>query len=146
VPAAGASTTAATLGPDPAGCRHEAGLRPSEETRRQPEKRRARCGSVCPRSKGSPEQSDEEIEQQILILRENILPAARQMDGYMGILSLGDRSTGRSTSLTFWESEEAMRASEEAADRLRQHAADEVKEEIAGVERFEVYINEAPSS
>jgi heme-degrading monooxygenase HmoA len=81
-----------------------------------------------------------------MILRENILPAARQMDGYMGILSLGDRSTGRSTSLTFWESEEAMRASEEAADRLRQHAADEVKEEIAGVERFEVYINEAPSS
>jgi heme-degrading monooxygenase HmoA len=81
-----------------------------------------------------------------MILRENILPAARQMDGYMGILSLGDRSTGRSTSLTVWESEEAMRASEEAADRLRQHAADEVKEEIAGVERFEVYINEAPSS
>lgn len=83
---------------------------------------------------GSSEQSDEEIEQQIMILRENILPTARQMDGYRGILSLGDRSTGKSISLTFWESEEAMRESEEAADRLRQHAADEVKEEIAGVE------------
>ena len=95
---------------------------------------------------GSSEQSDEEIEQQVMILRENILPTARQMDGYKGVLSLGDRSTGKSISLTFWESEEAMRASEEAADRLRQHAADEVKEEIAGVERFEVYINEAPGS
>ena len=95
---------------------------------------------------GSSEQSDEEIEQQLMILRENILPAARQMDGYKGILSLGDRSTGKSISLTFWESEEAMRASEEAAHRLRQHAADAVKEEIAGVERFEVYINEAPDS
>lgn len=95
---------------------------------------------------GSSEQSDEEIEQQITILREKILPTARQMDGYKGILSLGDRSTGKSISLTFWQSEEAMRASEEAADELRQHAADEGKEEIAGVERFEVYINEAPDS
>lgn len=95
---------------------------------------------------GSSEQSDEETEQQIMILRENILPTARQMDGYKGVLSLGDRTTGKSISLTFWESEEAMRASEEAADMLRQHAADEVKEEIAGVERFEVYINEAPGS
>lgn len=93
---------------------------------------------------GSSEQSDEEIEQQIMILRENILPTARKMDGYKGILSLGDRSTGKSISLTFWESQEAMRASEEAAGRLRQHAADEVKEGVAGVERFEVYMNEAP--
>jgi heme-degrading monooxygenase HmoA len=61
-------------------------------------------------------------------------------------LSVGDRSTGKSITLTFWESEEAMRASEEAADKLRQQAASEVQEEIAGVERFEVYINEAPSS
>lgn len=95
---------------------------------------------------GSPGQSDDEVEQQVRILSENIIPTARQMDGYKGVLSLGDRSTGKSISLTFWESEEAMRASEEDADKLRQQAADEVQEEIAGVERFEVYINEAPSS
>jgi heme-degrading monooxygenase HmoA len=95
---------------------------------------------------GSRGQSEDEIEQQVKILRENIIPTARQMGGYQGVLSLGDRSTGKSITLTFWESEEAMRASEEAADKLRQQAADEVQEEIAGVERFEVYINEAPSS
>ncbi len=95
---------------------------------------------------GATGQSDEEIEQQIAILRNNIIPTARQMDGYQGVLTLGDRSTGKSVSLTFWESEEAMRASEEAADRLRQQAADETQEQIASVERFEVYINEAPSS
>ena len=95
---------------------------------------------------GSAGQSDGEIEQQTNILRENIIPIARQMGGYQGVLSVGDRSTGKSITLTFWESEEAMRASEEAADKLRQQAADEVEEEIAGVERFEVYINEAPSS
>lgn len=93
---------------------------------------------------GSPGQSDEEIEQQIKILRENILPMVRQMKGYKGVLSVGDRSTGKAVSLTFWESEEAMRASEEAANKLRQQAADEVQEQITSVERFEVYINEAP--
>ena len=95
---------------------------------------------------GSAGQSDEEIEQQIAILRNNIIPTARQMDGYKGVLSIGDRSTGKAISLTFWESEKAMRASEEAADRLRAQAADETQEQIAGVERFEVYINEVPSS
>ncbi len=95
---------------------------------------------------GSAGRSDEEIEQQIGILRNNILPTARKMDGYKGVLTLGDRSTGKSVSLTFWETEEAMRASEEAADRLRQQSADETQDQIAGVERFEVYINEVPSS
>jgi len=95
---------------------------------------------------GSPGQSDDEVEQQVRILSENIIPTARQMDGYKGVLSLGDRSTGKSISLTFWESQEAMRASEEAADKLRQQAADDVQEEIASVERFEVYINEAPTA
>ncbi len=95
---------------------------------------------------GSPGQSDEEIEQQIKVLKDNVIPTARQMDGYKGVLTIGDRSTGKSISLTFWESAEAMRASEEAADRLRQQAADEFQDEIAGVERFEVYITEMPSS
>lgn len=95
---------------------------------------------------GSKDQSDEEIEQQVRTLKDNIIPTARRLDGYQGVLSVGDRSTGKSMTLTFWESEEAMRASEEAADKLRQQAADEVQEEIAGVERFEVYINETPTS
>ena len=95
---------------------------------------------------GAAGRSDEEIEQQIGILRNNILPTARKMDGYKGALTIGDRSTGKSVSLTFWETEEAMRASEEAADRLRQQSADETQDQIAGVERFEVYINEVPSS
>jgi heme-degrading monooxygenase HmoA len=95
---------------------------------------------------GSAGQSDDEIEQQVTTLKDNIIPTARRMDGYQGVLSVGDRSTGKSMTLTFWESEEAMRASEEGADKLRQQAADEVQEEITGVERFEVYINETPTS
>ncbi len=95
---------------------------------------------------GAAGQSDEEIEQQLESVRNKILPTARQMDGYQGALTLGDRSTGKSVSLTFWESEEAMRASEEAADRLRQQSAEETQDQIVGVERFEVYINEMPTA
>jgi heme-degrading monooxygenase HmoA len=95
---------------------------------------------------GSPNQSDEEIAQVLKVLRENILPAARQMDGYKGVISVGDRSNGKGVTLTFWETEEAMQASEEAANKLRQQAADEMDEEISGVERFEVYINEPPQA
>jgi hypothetical protein len=40
--------------------------------------------------------------------------------------------------ITFWESEEAMRASEEEADRLREESAEVGGDRIAGVERYEV--------
>jgi len=93
---------------------------------------------------GSPNQSDEDVEQIVKVIRESVIPVASGMAGYQGILTLGDRKGGKGVSLTFWESEEAMRASDEAANRLRQGAAEEMDEEIAGVERFEVFINEVP--
>lgn len=93
---------------------------------------------------GSPNQSDQEIEQILKVMRENVVPAARQMDGYKGVITIGDRDSGKGITMTFWESEDAMKASEEAANRLRQDAAQQIDEEIAGVERFEVYIYEPP--
>lgn len=93
---------------------------------------------------GSPDQSEEEVERINEVVREKVLPAARQIDGYKGVMSIGDRSSGKGISFTFWETEEAMRASEEAADKLRRQTAEESDEEIAGVERFEVYIYEPP--
>jgi heme-degrading monooxygenase HmoA len=52
---------------------------------------------------------------------------------------MGDRETGKLVSVTLWESEEALRASEEAADQLRADAADRTGGAIASVERFEVF-------
>ncbi len=53
-------------------------------------------------------------------------------------MSLIDRESGRSKLITFWESEEALRASEEQGDRLRRQAAEGAAETITGVERYEV--------
>lgn len=82
--------------------------------------------------------SDEDVARAERTAQEQILPAARGMDGFRGILYLMDRGSGRSISVTLWESEAALRASEEAADRLRELSAQEVGEEIRGVDRFEV--------
>jgi heme-degrading monooxygenase HmoA len=93
---------------------------------------------------GAPNQTDAEVEQTNKMLREKVLPSARQIEGYKGAISMGDKNSGKGISLTFWETEEAMRASEDAATELRQRAAEEADEEVAGVERYEMYIYEPP--
>ncbi len=79
-----------------------------------------------------------EVDEGIRYVRENVLPRAAQMDGYKGAYLLVDRQSGESVSVTLWESEEALRASEEAADRLRGDAAGSLGAEIASVKRYEV--------
>lgn len=81
---------------------------------------------------------DADVAQAVKQAEEQILPAAREMDGFRGIVYLAERETGRSISVTLWESEAALQASEEAADRLRDRSAQAAGEEIRGVERFEI--------
>jgi heme-degrading monooxygenase HmoA len=90
------------------------------------------------RLEGSPEQmaAGEDY------VKGTILPAARQLDGFRGVLSLTDREGGKGLTITFWETEEAMRASEERANQLRDEAAQALSATVAGVERYEVTVNE----
>jgi len=67
------------------------------------------------------------------------------MEGFKGMIALGERHSGRTLGITFWESEEAMRASEEAAKRLREESAEAGSETIASVERYEVGLFEVES-
>jgi len=90
---------------------------------------------------GSPDQIDESLRQ----AREVVLPRGKQMDGFKGMIALGDRQSGKTIGMTFWESEEAMHASEEAANRLREESAEASGETIAGVERYEVSLFEVES-
>jgi heme-degrading monooxygenase HmoA len=91
---------------------------------------------------GSPEHIDEGLRQ----VRQNGLPQLQQQEGFKGMVALADRKTGKTLGITFWESEEALEASEEAADRVREDAAEAMSETIAGVERFEVGLFEVPSA
>ena len=85
------------------------------------------------------------IDQMLRQVREEVLPRAKQIDGFKGMIALGDRHSGKALGITFWESEEAMRASEEAANRLREASAEAGGETIASVERYEVGLFEVES-
>jgi heme-degrading monooxygenase HmoA len=90
---------------------------------------------------GSPDQMDESLRQ----AREVVLPRAKRMDGFKGLIALGDRQSGKTLGITFWESEEAMRASEEEDNRMRSESAEASGEQVAGVERYEVGLFEVGS-
>ena len=90
---------------------------------------------------GSPENIDQELRQ----VRQNVLPRLQQQEGFEGMVALGDRKTGKTLGITFWESEEALEASEEVAARMREDSAEAMSETIAGVERYEVGLFELPS-
>ena len=91
---------------------------------------------------GSPEHIDEGLRQ----VRENVLPQIQLQEGFKGMVALADRQTGKTLGITFWESEEALKASEEAADRLREDSAEAMSDTIAGVERYEVGLFEVASA
>lgn len=82
----------------------------------------------------SPDGLDAALEQ----ARAEVLPAARALDGFRGMLVLLDRETGRSMAVTLWRDRDALVASEQAADRLRREAAQASGERIVAVERYEV--------
>jgi heme-degrading monooxygenase HmoA len=85
---------------------------------------------------GSPDRIDEVVR----IAREQVVPAAKKMNGFKGMYAMVDRQSGATLSFTLWESEEAMRASETDADRLRSDAAASGGASIASVERYEIVV------
>lgn len=82
--------------------------------------------------------TSDEVDEAIRQVREDVLPRTEQLDGFKGAYMLVDRQNGKSLSVTLWESEEAMRASEEAANSLRGEVADALGTQMVGVERYEV--------
>lgn len=86
--------------------------------------------------------SGEEFDDATRNAKDNVLPALRRMEGFAGALILADRSTGRSMSVTLWDSEEALRSSERAADRMREETAATYDEDIVAVETYDIVIDE----
>ena len=91
---------------------------------------------------GSPDKMDDATHH----LQEQTLPQLRQMDGFEGFVSLGDRNSGKVIGVAFWESEEALRATEQAVSSVRSGAAEATGGTVLSVEQYEVLVNEAPSA
>jgi heme-degrading monooxygenase HmoA len=82
------------------------------------------------------------VEDAIVYMREKVRPIALGLEGHRGLLYLVDRATGTGLTLTFWESEAAMRATEQTASGIRDDAAATLESDVAGVERCEVLVDE----
>jgi heme-degrading monooxygenase HmoA len=81
------------------------------------------------------------IDEGVREARQNVLPKARELEGFRGVIGLADRETGEEITITLWESPTAMRESEEAGARLREQTLSE-GERVASVGRYEVTLIE----
>jgi heme-degrading monooxygenase HmoA len=79
-------------------------------------------------------------------VQEQVLPQLQQLDGFKGLIALRDRGSGRVRGVAFWESEEALRATDEAAARIRGGVTEATGGTVASVENYEVVVFEAPSA
>ena len=64
--------------------------------------------------------------------------SAQALEGNAGGYFMVDRTNGRAVTVTLWESEDALRQSAEAADRLRSEATSPSGASITSVNSYEV--------
>jgi len=74
-------------------------------------------------------------------VEESIVPSYQGADGFKGFTLLLDRSGGQGVGISFWESEEAMRASDALGDQARQGAAEAGEGSDQGRQYFEVPVD-----
>ena len=85
--------------------------------------------------------SSADVEAGIANFRQSVVPFAQEHGN--GAILLVDRQTGDAIAITLWEDEQALRASEEAANALRAGAAQEMgASQQPSVARYEVAVFE----
>jgi hypothetical protein len=83
---------------------------------------------------GSPDAIDEGLEK----TRGDTLPKVRAISGNVGAIGLADRSSGRVSMITLWDSRASMSGSAQEADQLRQRTADMTDQTIKNVALYDV--------
>ncbi len=66
-----------------------------------------------------PEQTDETIQ----LYRESVVPEQRKQHGFKGVVLLNDRATGKGISITFWDTEADLKASDEVSQYYQEQLA-----------------------
>lgn len=83
----------------------------------------------------------DEIDQAIEAFLEfgrEIKPRKREEPGYRGLYAFVDRTTGRGVTITLWDSEDDMRASEAKAEQQRNEGTARAGGQVGDVERYEI--------
>ncbi|MFI7582030.1 hypothetical protein [Kocuria kalidii] len=77
-------------------------------------------------------------------LRTEVVPELHGLAGYRGAVSLVDRATGRSLSITYWADEHALAASRSTVEAIRERAAATSGSRILEVTEYEVGHTDLP--
>ena len=86
----------------------------------------------------STEVNPDDIEKFVGMVRDNVIPRAQKLDGFTGGYWLADRESGRVMGVTLFESEEALRASQSQADRIREESSESAGLPIPSFRSYEV--------
>lgn len=72
---------------------------------------------------------------------EDIVSRVRQIPGCKGIYYLNGTESDKAISITLWDTEEAMTASRQEANKIRKENSEAEKTQIVAVEEFEVTVS-----
>jgi osmotically-inducible protein OsmY len=92
------------------------------------------------------EASSDRIDDTRSYIKEQVLPQLQQTEGFKGFIVLGDRQSGEVRTMGLWESQEALRATEEAASGVRGEVEEAVGGRVADIERYEVFVFEVEAN
>jgi heme-degrading monooxygenase HmoA len=84
----------------------------------------------------------EDIKNSVNFIRTEIPQKMKDVKGYKGFLMLINPSAEKSIGITFWDSEENMKASEQEANKVRKETADKTAEKILSVEPYEIAVQD----
>jgi hypothetical protein len=88
------------------------------------------------------ETTQEQFELGLQIVKDELLPWARESSGFCGLIGLVDKSRERALVLTLWRDEDALDSSAAAGDRLSELAAAASGSARRSLESFEVALFE----
>jgi hypothetical protein len=83
--------------------------------------------------------SPERLQQGRRAVEDHVLPALRMQAGYNGGLFLANPESGKVLTVSLWENEEAMHATDEASYWFRTFGAEAAGGTVTDVETYEVY-------
>ncbi len=81
----------------------------------------------------------ERLQQGRRAVEDHVIPALGMQPGYSGGLLLGNPQSGKMLTVSLWETEQEMHATDEAAHWFRAFGAEEAGGTVAEVETYEVY-------
>ena len=87
---------------------------------------------------GDPDRIDNAVQQ----ARDEVLPILKEQDGWKGFTVLADRSSGKLVGISFFDSEETVRASDSAVADSRSRVAETGGGSAPQVDFMEVVIDE----